>query len=192
MGVLALLFVALANITSTSVSLFASGLALRHLPGLHKTGWKLIISLTCVPLVFFVFWPHELYDMGDAFLAYNGTMHAPVGGILMVDYFFLRKQRLHLRSIFEKDPGGQYYYVKGFNILALSCIVLGQATYFLVYNPFTTETSAVMRFVPASIAAFLLPAMVYWTSMKFWVQGGRHSRPIDEAALPARLITPNL
>jgi NCS1 family nucleobase:cation symporter-1 len=43
MGVLALVFVALANITSTSVSLFASGLALRHLPGLHKRGWKLVI-----------------------------------------------------------------------------------------------------------------------------------------------------
>ena len=62
MGVLALLFVALANITSTSVSLFASGLALRHLPGLHKASWKLIIALTCVPCAFFVFWPHELYD----------------------------------------------------------------------------------------------------------------------------------
>jgi len=192
MGVLALLFVALANITSTSVSLFASGLALRHLPGLHKTGWKLIISLTCVPLIFFVFWPHELYDMGDAFLAYNGTMHAPVGGILMVDYFFLRKQRLHLRSIFEADPGGQYYYTRGFNLLALSCIVIGQVTYFLVYNPFTTETSALMHFVPASIAAFLLPAMVYWTGMKFWVQGGRHGRPVEEAALPGKLIVPNL
>ena len=192
LGVMALLFVALANITSTSVSLFASGLALRHVPGLHTTPWKLIISLTCVPLLFFVFWPHELYDMGDAFLAYNGTMHAPVGGILMVDYFFLRKQRLHLRSIYEAAPSGQYFYAKGFNLLALGCIILGQATYFLVYNPFTTETSALMRFVPASIAAFLLPAMVYWAGMKFWVEGGRHSRPVNEAALPGKLITPNL
>jgi len=192
MGVLALLFVALANITSTSVSLFASGLALRHIPGLHKISWKLMISLTSVPLVFFVFWPHELYDLGDVFLAYNGTMHAPVGGILIVDYFFLRKQRLHLRSIFERDPSGQYYYAKGFNILALSCIVIGQVTYFLVYNPFTTETSAVMRFMPASIAALLLPAAIYWAGMKFWIQGGRHARPVNMAELPGKLIAPNL
>ncbi len=192
MGVLALVFVGLANITSTSVSLFASGLALRHLPGLHTTGWKLIIALTCVPLMFFVFWPHELYDMGDAFLAYNGTMHAPVGGILMVDYLFLRKQRLHLRSIFEADPGGQYYYTRGFNILALSGIAIGQVTYFLVYDPFTDEASALFQFLPASIAAFLLPALIYWIGMKFWVQGGRHSRPLDEAALPGKLIAPNL
>jgi NCS1 family nucleobase:cation symporter-1 len=110
----------------------------------------------------------------------------------MVDYFVLRKQRLHLRSIFEADPGGQYYYTKGFNILALSGIALGQVTYFLVYNPFTDEASALFQFLPASIAAFLLPALVYWIGMKFWVQGGRHSRPLNEAALPGKLVVPNL
>ena len=187
MGVLALVFVALANITSTSVSLFASGLALRHLPGLHKRGWRLIIALTCVPLAFFVVWPHQLYDLGDAFLAYNGTMHAPVGGILLVDYFFLRKQRLHLRSIFEAAPSGLYYYSKGFNLLALGCIVLGQVTYFLVYNPFTVTAHPVFHFVPASIAAFLLPAFVYWTGMKLWLRQGKAEKPEF-----SRLVAPNI
>ncbi len=36
LGVLALGFVALANVTSTAVSLFASGLSLRHVPGLRE------------------------------------------------------------------------------------------------------------------------------------------------------------
>ena len=148
MGVIALLFVALANITSTAVSLFASGLALRHVPGLHKSSWHVIIAITTVPLLFFVVWPTELYDLGDAFLAYNGTMHAPVGGILLVDYFLIRKQRLHLRSIFEAAPSGQYYYTKGFNFLALACVVIGQITYFVVYNPFTDEAHAVLSSCP--------------------------------------------
>ena len=192
MGVLALLFIALANITSTSVSLFASGLALRHIPGLHKSSWKFIIGLTCVPLLFFVFWPNELYDMGGAFLAYNGTMHAPVAGILMVDYFFLRKQRLHLRSIFEGAPTGLYYYWKGFNLLALGCIVLGQVTYFVVYNPFTDDVHSMMRFVPASIASFGIPAIVYFIGMRGWI--GRHMGGLNvhESALPTRLQIPNI
>jgi NCS1 family nucleobase:cation symporter-1 len=192
MGVLALLFVALANITSTSVSLFASGLALRHVPGLHKRGWRLIIALTAVPLLFFVVWPKELYDLGDAFLAYNGTMHAPVGGILLVDYFFLRKQRLHLRSIFEAAPSGRYYYNRGFNVLALSCVVIGQLTYFLVYNPFTDAAHAAFRFMPASIAAFLLPALIYWTGMCIRL----YRRPRADSAIgeaqAVRLLMPNI
>lgn len=192
MGVLALIFVALANITSTSVSLFASGLALRHLPGLHKRSWRLIIALTAVPLAFFVVWPNELYDLGDAFLAYNGTMHAPVGGILLVDYFFLKKQRLHLRSIFEAAPTGHYYYNRGFNTLALACVVIGQLTYFLVYNPFTNEAHALFRFMPASIASFLIPAILYWTGMRFWLKRGARGDGAVGQEQAAKLLMPNI
>lgn len=192
MGVIALLFVALANITSTAVSLFASGLALRHVPGLHKSSWHVIIAITTVPLLFFVVWPTELYDLGDAFLAYNGTMHAPVGGILLVDYFLIRKQRLHLRSIFEAAPSGQYYYTKGFNFLALACVVIGQITYFVVYNPFTDEAHAVFEFLPASIAAFALPAIIYWVGMKLLSRRIVQGTDMVGQAAPDRLLKPNI
>jgi NCS1 family nucleobase:cation symporter-1 len=192
MGVVALVFVALANITSTSVSLFASGLALRHLPGLHKRGWKLIIALTCVPLFFFVVWPRELFDLGGAFLAYNGTMQAPIAGILLVDYFFLKKQHIDLRSIFEASPRGRYYYTKGFNFLALGGIVLGQLTYFAIYNPMTDEALPLFRFLPATVAAFFVPALIYWAGTKFWLEKQYSSSPGEADFLPARLIKPNI
>lgn len=192
MGVLALLFVALANITSTSVSLFASGLALRHVPGLRQRGWKLIIALTAVPLAFFVVWPSELYDLGDAFLAYNGTMHAPVGGVLLVDYFFLRKQKLHLRSIFESAPSGQYYYTRGFNFLALGCVILGQLTYFWVYNPFTDAAQPLFQFLPASIAAFLLPALVFWAGMQLMARNRIQVDGAPEQKQAEKLVAPNI
>jgi NCS1 family nucleobase:cation symporter-1 len=192
MGVLALFFVAAANITSTSVSLFASGLALRHVPGLHKIGWKPLIGLTCVPLLFFIVWPSELFDLGDTFLAYNGTMQAPVAGILLVDYFFLKKQKLHLRSIFEADPSGHYYYTKGFNFLALSGIFIGQLTYFLIYNPFTDAAHEVFHFLPASIAAFVVPAALYWAGMKLWLEERFNRRLASFESMPDTLIKPNI
>jgi len=192
MGIIALTFVALANITSTAVSLFASGLALRHLPGLHKRSWKVIIVLTCVPLAFFAIWPHELFDLGDTFLAYNGTMQAPVAGILLVDYFFLKKQYIDLRAIFEASPSGRYYYTRGFNFLALGGIVIGQLAYFGVYDPFTDEAHDVFRFIPATVAAFALPGLIYWAGMKFWLEERfRRGQPAADA-LPKRLIEPNI
>jgi NCS1 family nucleobase:cation symporter-1 len=192
MGVVALAFVALANITSTSVSLFASGLALRHLPFLRKRAWKLIIALTCVPLIFFAIWPHELFDLGDTFLAYNGTMQAPVAGILLVDYFLLKKQHIHLRSIFESAPSGLYYYTRGFNFLALGGIIIGQFAYFAIYNPFTDEAHTLFRFLPASVAAFVIPAFIYWVGMKFWLEERYSLQVGDEATLPDVLIKPNI
>ena len=187
MGVLALTFVAFANITSTVVSVYASGLALRHIPGLHKRAWWQIVAITMIPLVFFVFWPSELYDMGDAFLAYNGTMHAPVGGILFVDYFFIRKQRINLSAIYESAPRGEYYYWNGFNLLAVGGIVLGQVTYFLLYNPFTDATHWLFNFLPASIAAFIVPALIYWFGMRFWLH-----KPLPDTAKSTTLISPNI
>lgn len=192
MGVLALLFVALANITSTSVSLFASGLALRHMPALRKTAWWQVIVITILPLTFFVIWPQELYDLGDAFLAYNGTMHAPVGGVLLVDYFVLKKQRLHLASIFEAAPSGRYYYSNGFNVLALACVVIGQFTYFMVYNPFTDAASALFRYCPASVAAFVLPAVIYYIGMKFWLYQGLKTAANQTADEGRKLLEPNI
>jgi NCS1 family nucleobase:cation symporter-1 len=186
-GILALGFVALANISSTVVSVYASGLALRHLPGLRHRAWWQVIVITMIPLAFFIFWPRELYDMGDAFLAYNGTMHAPVGGILFVDYFLIRHQRINLRAVYESAASGEYYYWKGFNVLALGGIVVGQATYFLLYNPFTDAAHWLFTFLPASIAAFIVPALIYWLGMRFWL-----NKRVGAAVRADKLIAPNI
>jgi NCS1 family nucleobase:cation symporter-1 len=166
MGVLALSFVALANVTSTAISIFASGLALRHVPVFRSLSWRLLMALTILPIVPVVFWPQWTFDMGDVFLAYNGTMHAPIAGVLFVDYFLLRRQRLDLRSIFDDAPGGDYHYNRGFNWRALAAVVLGQVVYFTLYNPLTSETHDLFRYAPASIAAFVVPALTYAISMR--------------------------
>ena len=186
-GVMALAFVALANITSTVVSVYASGLALRHLPGLRQRAWWQVVIISLVPLMAFIFWPEELYNLGDAFLAYNGTMHAPVGGILFIDYFFIRKQRINLRAIYESDSSGEYYYWKGFNVLALAGIVVGQLTYFYLYNPFTDASHWMFNVVPASIAAFVVPALIYWLGSM-----GEARRAAAKRDTADKLLSPNI
>jgi NCS1 family nucleobase:cation symporter-1 len=191
-GVVALVFVALANVTSTAVSLFASGLALRHIPSLRLRPWWQLMVLGLLPCAPFVFWPHELYDMGDVFLAYNGTIYAPISGILFVDYFFIRGQKISLWSIFEDDPSGRYHYRGGYNWLGLASLLIGQACYLFLYNPVSGETHALFRVMPASMAAFLAAGLVYWLGMAlFEAESGRR-----EATAPTpeerRLIRPNI
>lgn len=193
MGVLALVFVALANVTSTAVSLFASGLALRHVPALRSRPWWQLMVLLVIPCAPFILWPGELYDMGDAFLAYNGTMYAPISGILFTDYFLLRGQRLNLWSIFEDAPGGDYFYSRGFNWIALGSLVLGQATYIFLYNPLTGVTHELFRWAPASIAAFVVPALVYGVAMRLLNRRTlSEASPAPTAARGRRVISPNI
>ncbi len=185
LGVLALVFVAFANVSSTALSIFASGLALRHVPGLRRRPWWQLMALTSLPCVPFVFWPAELYDLGDAFLAYNGTMYAPIVGIVFVDFFVLRRQKLSLWSIFEDDPSGAYYYSNGFHWPALASIVLGQAVYLLLYNPLSG--AAADLFIPPSVAACLVPAATYWIAMRW------RRAPDEPAAAGVRhIIAPNV
>ncbi|MCH7708736.1 MAG: cytosine permease [Myxococcales bacterium] len=187
LGVLALGFVALANVTSTAVSLFASGLALRHVPGLREMNWKRLMLLTIAPCVPFVFWPHELYDLGDAFLAYNGTMYAPIVGIVFVDFFVLRRQQLSLFAIFEGAPSGAYHYSHGFHWPALASLVLGQGLYLFLYNPITGETHDLFQLMPASVAACVVPALTYWLATRLM----REAATADVNA-PRHLVEPNI
>ena len=195
MGVLALVFVALANVTSTAVSLFASGLALRHVPALRSRPWWQLMVLLVIPCAPFVVWPGEVYDLGDAFLAYNGTMYAPISGILFADYFLLRGQRLDLWSIFEGAPSGDYFHTRGFNWIALGSLVLGQATYLFLYNPLTGATHELFGWAPASIAAFVVPALVYGVAMRLLGSGSSPEAPSAPAGPSTgrrRLIAPNI
>lgn len=188
-GIIALTCVGMANITAVALSLFASGLALRHVPGLQIRPWWQIIVITVIPCSFFVFWSEELYDLGASFLAYNGTMYAPIAGIVFFDYFFLRRQRVCLRSVFDNAPHGAYYYWKGFNLLGLAGIVLGQLVYFWLYNPLTGDTHWLFTYLPASVAAFMVPGLIYWVGMR--LQGVKISAG-SEGAQAVHLHQPNI
>ncbi|HXH29035.1 MAG TPA: cytosine permease, partial [Candidatus Polarisedimenticolia bacterium] len=165
MGVMALLFVGLANISSSAVAVFTGGLALRHIARLRTVPWWQIVVWSLAPCLPFVFWPEQLYSMGNAFLAYNGTMYAPVSGILFVDLVFLRKQRLDVWSIFDDDPAGEYHYTRGFNWPALVSVLLGQVIYFAIFDPLTLHAGRLFRFVTASLPACIVPGLVYWAWM---------------------------
>lgn len=186
-GVVALAFIAVANVTSTAVSVFASGLALRHVPGLRTMPWKRLMLLTIAPCVPFVFWPHELYGMGDAFLAYNGTMYAPIVGIVFVDFFVLRRQKLSLWAIFEASPSGAYHYSYGFHWPALASLLLGQALYLFLYNPISGETHEIFTVVPPSVVACAVPALTYWIATLVM-----RRRATADANAPRHLIEPNI
>jgi nucleobase:cation symporter-1, NCS1 family len=57
-------------------------------------------------------------------VAYSALLGA-VGGILIADYFVIRRTRLDLAGLYKKD--GPYWYSGGFNFAALIALVLGIA-----------------------------------------------------------------
>ncbi|MGD9635186.1 MAG: cytosine permease, partial [Pirellulales bacterium] len=55
-------------------------------------------------------------------VAYSALLGA-VGGVLIADYFVIRRTRLDLAGLYKKD--GPYWYSGGFNLAALIALILG-------------------------------------------------------------------
>ncbi len=91
----------------------------------------------------------------------------PIGGILIADYFLLRRQRLHVDELYSS--AGRYWYFRGFNpaaIIALLCGILPNVPGFL-----TTVKVLPVEIVPPFInglynyawfVGFAVSGAVYW------------------------------
>ncbi len=74
----------------------------------------------------FVIMPWHLYNSPVVivyFLSGLGAMLGPLYGILMVDYFLIRKTQTHIPDLYTEDPRGTYYYTRGVNVRALLAFV---------------------------------------------------------------------
>jgi NCS1 family nucleobase:cation symporter-1 len=187
-GMLALLFVGMANVSSAAVATYTCGLALRHLHALRARPWWHLVIWSLVPCLPFVIWPGELYSYGATFLAYNGTLYAPLGGILFADFVILRRQRLNIWAIFDDHPSTEYYYSRGFNWPALVCTALGMGVYLFLLDPFTYAAHPWFRYVTASLPASVVPGAVYWA----WMRPRVARAAATSDAQPEHLLQPNI
>jgi hypothetical protein len=66
-------------------------------------------------------------------------------------------------------------------------VLLGQATYFALYNPISGDAHWLFTYIPASLAAFTVPALLYWIGMRV-LNVRLEALPRDDS----RLAKPNI
>jgi len=70
--------------------------------------------------------PWKLYSSPQAiayFLGGLGALLGPFFGIMAVDFFLIRRQRVKLRDMYTPTPQSDYYYTKGVNPWAIAAFV---------------------------------------------------------------------
>jgi NCS1 family nucleobase:cation symporter-1 len=99
-------------------------------------------------------------------IAYSALL-GPIGGILICDYFVIRRTKLNAIQLYER--GGEYFYGNGFNMIALVALVLGilpNAPGFLgtikVLNPATVGPFFMRLYDYAWFVGFYISFMTYW------------------------------
>ena len=69
-----------------------------------------------------------------------GAVLAPLYGIVVADYYLVRKQKLNVQDLFSAEPGSTYYFDKGWNKRAL--VAFSVASLFSVASVWTPALAA--------------------------------------------------
>ena len=163
LGVLALVFIAFANITSLASIVYSNTLALRQASGkfFATTRWEVLAGIFLVPAAIVRFFPGLLYDQFLLFVTLTGAFLSAVCGTVIADYFILSKQRISLKAIYAPGKESAYHFHGGFNLAAVLSSAAGSIVYLWLYNPTTLETQEIFPWVTASIPAVVVALVLH-------------------------------
>lgn len=172
LGVIALLFVAFANVTSITSTVYTTCLALRLTGGevFRRMAWSTITGLFLLGPVIAAFFPAFVFNSIANLLAWSAVAFAPLVGIHLVDYYLLRRRRLDVRAFFDNRPDSPYAFWHGWNPAAIGGLVIGAVVYILLLNPSTFEHAGIFQYLSASMPAFVVAGLVHYILTRFLVQ----------------------
>ncbi|MDJ1134414.1 NCS1 family nucleobase:cation symporter-1 [Streptomyces iconiensis] len=110
-------------------------------------------------LIGLVILPWNLYDspvVVSYFLGGLGALLGPVFGIVMADYWVIRKTKVNVPDLYTEDPAGAYHYRRGVNPKAVGAFVPSAAiAVVLALVPFFEAVSGFSWFIGAVLAGLL-------------------------------------
>lgn len=172
-GIVALGFIAFANITSMANILYSAVVGLRQVgtDGLRAISWATLLFAFClIPLVLVVVYP-QMYDGFFIFLVWTSALNSALAGIGIADYFFLRRQRLDIRALHGPQEGGSFQFLGGFNPIGLVALAVGFVVYVWLFNPQTLDNHWAFAFVTASIPSCLAAGLVHLVLTRLFARG---------------------
>ncbi len=138
-----LLLVAFANIGTQAVGSYIYGVMLKS--SFKRASYRTLIIILAAYVALLCVWG-KIVDYFGSFLTISACIYAPLAALLFVDFFFVRKQKLALRSAFELKGYNAYNYTHGINWIGMLCVAAGVAMSLLVYNPVTGEVHNMLLF----------------------------------------------
>ncbi len=165
LGWVALLLIVVACVTTNVVNLMAAGVSVtnvtRKVKPLHAIWLVTIIAgiLMLVPLYMTSF-----LDTFTMFLEYIGMVLSALLGVLVADYFFVKKRKYDVAQF--DIVGGKYWYFKGVNLKAVSVWFIGVVFYWFIQNVdfFMTTTGAIY---PTILMTAILYTIISRPKLKF-------------------------
>ncbi|MBY7144287.1 cytosine permease [Virgibacillus sp. NKC19-3] len=133
LGIMSLVFIAFANISTVAVSLYGIAISTKVLKPELK--FKYVTLFWAGWIILLIFWG-GIWDYYHVFLALIGATAGPIVALILVDFFLIRKSRISMKDLYQVNGSKGYMYSKGINIPAVVSFFVGIAGYLFVYEPF--------------------------------------------------------
>ena len=100
----------------------------------------------------------------EHFLLFIGAMFCPLFGVVLVDYFLLRRGSLDVEDLYKRD--GKYWFWRGINPPAILAWAIGFAIY-LGFSPMLMEKVLGMKVafpwaMGSSLPSLIISGLIYW------------------------------
>jgi nucleobase:cation symporter-1, NCS1 family len=169
-AVIALSFVAAANLGTAIAGIYSSAVGLRNFAALERLSWSAVLIITVLPVAFVgMLIPDLFFARFGVFLALIGVAFAPLCGIQIADYYVLRRGAIDIRGIFTRPGQGPYDFWGGFNPAALIAMICGCALYAWLLNPVSYESHGPFRWLTASIPTAVFAGCVHAVLTRWFV-----------------------
>ena len=169
LGLCSLLLVAFANIGTQAVGSYIYGVMLKST--FRKADYRLLVIILGVYVGILCVWG-KIIEYFGTFLTISACIYAPLAALLFTDFFFVRKQRLDLKSAYEIKGHKAYQYTKGYNVIGIVCLVFGCVLSLAIYNPVTGEIhNSVLFMLTPTGCSFLATGILYYVICRLpWVR----------------------
>lgn len=160
-ALLSLLLVAFANIGTQGTGSYVNCMIVKS--GMPKVSYKLMVWIAMVYVSALTIWG-GVEEYFGSFISLAAYIQGPIIGMIVVDYFLLRKRKLDLRSAYFLEGHQAYEFTKGFNIVGLSCVFISLLVAVLfVYNPVTAQIqSPIFLVTTGSGFTAIFGGFLYW------------------------------
>ena len=160
-ALLSLLLVAFANIGTQGTGSYVNCMIVKS--GMPKVSYKLMVWIAMVYVSALTIWG-GVEEYFGSFISLAAYIHGPIIGMIVVDYFLIRKRKLDLRSAYFLDGHQAYEFTKGFNLVGLSCVFVSLLVAVLfVYNPLTKQIqSSIFLITTGSGFTAIFGGFLYW------------------------------
>ena len=160
-ALLSLLLVAFANIGTQGTGSYVNCMIVKS--GMPKVSYKLMVWIAMVYVSLLTIWG-GVDEYFGSFISLAAYIQGPIIGMIVVDYFILRKRKLDLRSAYFLEGHDAYEFTKGFNLVGLSCVFISLLVAVLfVYNPVTAQIqSPIFLITTGSGFTAIFGGLLYW------------------------------